>query len=52
MRMIGKTRRVLYRTGSVLGDINAVSRGPVPTAKRFLIRKPLWRAFSRAMRGL
>lgn len=51
MRMISKTRRVLYRTASVLGDINAVSKGPAPAAKR-VIRKSAWRAFSRAMRGL
>jgi len=50
MKIINKIRRALYRTNSVLGDANAISRGPGPTAKRFLVRKPAWRTFSKFMR--
>jgi hypothetical protein len=46
-------RRLAYRTGSVLGDVQAVSSGnPRKIASRFLIRKPAWRAASRILRRL
>jgi len=49
MRTLNKARRSMYRSASILGDINAITRGPGPAAKRFLIRKPLWRTFLKGM---
>lgn len=36
--MINVVRRILYRLASILGDVNAVSRGPKAIAKR-VVRK-------------
>ncbi len=36
--MINQIRRFLIRLGSILGDVNAVSRGPKAIAKR-VVRK-------------
>lgn len=36
MKIINKTRRKLYRTASILGDLNAIASGnPKKIAKRF-----------------
>ncbi len=43
-------RRLLYRTGSLLGDIQAVRRGPKAVVRR-MGRKAAGRAFGRVMRG-
>lgn len=46
-----KVRRHLYRAGSILGDVNAVSKGPEAVGRR-LIRKSLWKTWSRIVRTL
>jgi hypothetical protein len=41
-------RRLLYRLASILGDINAASRGPAALAKR-LSRKTLTKSASKTI---
>jgi len=42
-------RRSLYRGGRVLGDVQAVEKGPVAVAKR-VERKTIWRFVARLLR--
>jgi hypothetical protein len=42
-------RRLLYRLAALLGDVQAVRRGPMAIAKR-LLRKCVWRATGRVHR--
>lgn len=49
MSAIGKTRRRLYRTASLLGDVEAVAEGRVG---RRVVRKTAWRWAGRALRQL
>lgn len=54
MTGIAALRRLLYRSGSVLGDVEAVERSvetgsPAPLARR-VVRKYAWRTFGKAMR--
>lgn len=52
MKIINKTRRKLYRTASILGDINALASGnPKKIAKRFG-RKFLGRKSGKIIRGI
>jgi hypothetical protein len=51
---ISSVRRMLYRSGSVLGDIQAAERSietgsPKPLVRR-VVRKYAWRTFGKAMR--
>ena len=41
----------MYKGGRLLGDLNAVTRGPSGIAKR-LVRKSLWKGFAKAFRRL
>lgn len=45
------TRPRTYQAGRLLGDLNAVARGPVPVVKR-LVRKSAYKAFSKTLRRL
>lgn len=45
-RSISRTRRKLYRTASVLGDVEAALGGPDKVVKR-VIRKSVWRTLAR-----
>lgn len=47
---ISKIRNTLYRTGSVLGDFQALSSGKPDKILRRLLRKYIWRGFGRTMR--
>lgn len=42
-------RSLLYRLASLLGDINAVRKGPDAVAKR-IVRKAIYKRIGRAMR--
>jgi hypothetical protein len=42
-------RRLLYRLAALLGDLQALRRGPTAIAKR-LLRKRVWRATGRLHR--
>ncbi|MFO8034031.1 MAG: helix-turn-helix domain-containing protein [Candidatus Bipolaricaulota bacterium] len=44
-------RRGLYRMGSLLGDLRAVSRGPKALGRRF-VRKSAYRSMGRMLRRL
>ncbi len=44
-------RRSLYRTGSILGDLRAISRGPLAFGRR-LVRKSAYRSTGRLLRRL
>jgi len=46
MSRIRAVRARLYRAASVLGDVQAAARGPVPLARR-LARKRIYRAQGR-----
>lgn len=46
---IARTRRTIYRAGSVLGDVQAIQHGPKAIMAR-LFRKALWRAVGRLLR--
>jgi hypothetical protein len=46
---INKIRSLLYKSASLLGDINAVSKGPTAMAKR-AARKAAGRGFGSLMR--
>lgn len=48
---MSKTRRPVYRLGSIMGDIEAAERGPAPLAKR-LIRKRVYRHVGRGTRSV
>lgn len=49
---IRKARRAAYRTGAVLGDVQAVASGdPGKVAKR-VVRKAAWKAWARLARRL
>ncbi len=50
IRTLRRTRRAAYKYARIAGDINAIAGGPGPAARRFLVRKPLWKAFGKAMR--
>lgn len=45
---LASVRRALYRLASILGDINALRRGPVAIGKR-LVRKAATKAAGRAI---
>ena len=50
---IGKTRSLLYKSGKVLGDINAVKRGAVGTrVTNRLVGKASTRIFSGIAKGI
>ncbi len=52
MKIINKTRRTLYRTASILGDVNAlISLNPKKIAKRFG-RKVTGRASGKTIRRI
>lgn len=42
-------RSTLYRIARLMGDLNALSRGPAAILKR-LVRKQAWKTFARLMR--
>jgi hypothetical protein len=46
---INAIRRLLYRLAALLGDVQALRRGPTAIAKR-LVRKQVWRATGRLHR--
>lgn len=48
MSSVNKTRSFLYALARLLGDVNAVSRGPGAVARR-AGRKAVGRAFGRGM---
>ncbi|MGB9901333.1 MAG: hypothetical protein ACPLEW_11045 [Pseudothermotoga sp.] len=48
---INKIRRALYKTQRVLGDIEAVSKGPKAVAKR-IARRTVGRVFAKTMRKI
>lgn len=48
--MISKIRGLLYRSASVLGDVQAVSSGKPDRMVKRLIRKVAYRNFGSAMR--
>lgn len=52
MSAISDLRRVLYRSGSVLGDVEAVASGKPDKMVKRLIRKFLGRQFGSLMRKL
>jgi hypothetical protein len=53
LRSLRKARRLMYRGGSVLGDVDALASGdPRRVASRFLVRKPAWRLAGRFLRRL
>lgn len=50
---IGKVRSSLYKTGRILGDVNAVNRGTVPARIGTRILGPIvGRLFGSLIRGL
>ena len=51
LKTLRTVRRASYRTGSVLGDVIAL-RSPGTAAKRFLLRKPAYRAGGKLLRKL
>ncbi len=52
MKIINKTRRRMYRSARILGDINAIASGrPDKIVKRYL-RKKSGRGFGRILRGI
>jgi len=48
---ISKVRRRLYRSASILGDVEAVSKGPSAMGRR-VVRKSIWRVVGRLLRSL
>lgn len=50
MRTLRRARRGAYRFASLAGDVNAIARGPRPAARRFLVRKPIWRTVASLLR--
>lgn len=49
---ISRIRRLLYRSGSVLGDVEAVASGKPDRMIKRVIRKELYRDMGRAIRGI
>ncbi|NSW77217.1 MAG: hypothetical protein HPY68_10700 [Candidatus Atribacteria bacterium] len=49
--VLRETRTKLYQSARVMGDIEALARGPEAVAKR-VVRRIVGRAFGRAMRKL
>jgi hypothetical protein len=49
LRTINGVRRILYRAASILGDINAIARGPKAILKR-IVRKQINRQVGKATR--
>jgi len=44
-------RPATYKTGRMVGDLNAFTRGPTAIGKR-LVRKSLWKGFARTLKRL
>lgn len=51
-RAIADGRRVTWRASSVLGDVEAVASGDTGKVARRIVRKAVWRAVGKAMRGI
>ena len=47
---MSRTRRRLYRAGSILGDLEAIASGDPGRVARRYVRKSAWRAQGRATR--
>ena len=47
---ISRTRKNLYRTARLLGDIDAISKGPTAMGKR-VVRRAVGRSASRILSG-
>jgi len=52
MSAIGKTRRQLYRSARILGDIDALASGSPKRIAGRLWRKAVWRWLGRIGRGM
>lgn len=51
-RSIGRFRRRLYRTASVLGDVQAASSGSPRKVGQRIVRKAMWRTVGKALAGI
>jgi hypothetical protein len=51
-RTIGDARRITWRASSILGDVEAVASGSPARVGRRMVRKAVWRAIGKAMRGV